>query len=304
MSGRYLVTGGAGFIGSHVVDVLLAAGDDVHVIDDLSKGNITNLPDGVPIHVADIASAAVDKVFAGTAFDGVVHCAAQTNVMRSLADPGLDRRINVDGLRCVLDAAVRNGVGRFVFISSGGAAYGETPVAASEDTPPAPANPYGRHKVEGEAIVDAAPLSTISLRLANVYGQRQRSDAEGGVVSIFADRIAAGLPLQVFGDGEQERDFVHVSDVVRAITLSLSDASMRGVWNVGTGSATSVNKLAAEILQAFGSTSGVERLAERREIRRSCVDVSKLEGTGRWHAKLSLAEGLAALADQIAAKRA
>jgi UDP-glucose 4-epimerase len=293
------VTGGAGFIGSHVVDALLARGDDVHVIDDLSKGNVTNLPDGVPIHVADIASAAVDKVFDATRFDGVIHCAAQTNVMRSLSDPELDRRINVGGLRRVLDAAARSGVERFVFISSGGAAYGETPVPASEETRPMPDNPYGRHKVEGEAIVEAAPMSTISLRLSNVYGPRQRSDAEGGVISIFADRIAASLPLQVYGDGEQERDFVHVSDVVDAITLSLADPSMHGLWNVGTGVATTVNGLAAEMLGAFNSSCGVMRLPERREIRRSCLDVSKLRRTRRWSAKVTLTDGLAALAAQL-----
>jgi UDP-glucose 4-epimerase len=296
------VTGGAGFIGSHVVDALLARGDEVHVIDDLSKGNVTNLPDGVPIHVADITSAALEKVFDASRLDGIVHCAAQTNVMRSQSDPELDRRINVDGLRRVLVAAERSGVGRFVFISSGGAAYGETPVPASEDTPPMPDNPYGRHKVEGEAIVDAAPMPTISLRLSNVYGPRQRSDAEGGVISIFADRIEAGLPLQVYGDGEQERDFVHVSDVVDAITLSLDDSAMTGVWNVGTGVATTVNSLAAQTIDAFNSSCGVDRLPERREIRRSCLDVSKLQRTGRWSAKVPLKDGLASLAAQCGSR--
>jgi UDP-glucose 4-epimerase len=302
VNGRYVVTGGAGFIGSHVVEALLARGADVHVIDDLSKGNVMNLPDGVPIHVADIASPAVGKVFEATRFDGVIHCAAQTNVMRSLSDPELDRRINVDGLRRVLEAAERSGVGRFVFISSGGAAYGETPTPATEVTPPMPDNPYGRHKVEGETIVNQARMSTISLRLSNVYGPRQRSDTEGGVISIFADRIAARLDLQVYGDGEQERDFVHVSDVVDAIALSLDDAVMTGVWNVGTGVATTVNRLAARMLRAFNSSCGVERLPERREIRRSCLDVSKLQGTGRWSAKVTLADGVAALATQLAGR--
>ena len=228
LPGSILVTGGAGFIGSHVVEALLARGEDVHVLDDLSKGQLTNLPDRVPLHVLDIASSPLDRMFRDAAFDAVVHCAAQTNVMRSLAEPELDRRINVIGLARVLHAAVETGVRRFVFISSGGAAYGETPVPATEETPPQPDNPYGRHKVEGEAIVDREPLSTVSLRLSNVYGARQRSDAEGGVISIFADRLTAGLPLQVYGDGAQERDFVHVSDVVSAILLQPTFTFVRG----------------------------------------------------------------------------
>jgi len=305
MNRRILVTGGAGFIGSHVVEALVAAGDAVQVLDDLSKGQVTNLPDGVPLHVMDIADSPIDRLLAGPRFDAIVHCAAQTNVMRSLAEPDLDRRINVDGLRRILDAAAETGVRRFVFISSGGAAYGETPLPATEATPPRPDNPYGRHKVEGEAIVGAAPISTISLRLSNVYGPRQRSDAEGGVISIFADRIAAGLPLQVYGDGEQERDFVHVSDVVTAILLALDDPSLTGVWNAGTGVPTTVNDLVGLMRAAFGCETAIEHLPARQEIRRSCLDVSKLKNTGRWSPRVHLAEGIAALAAAaVAAERA
>jgi UDP-glucose 4-epimerase len=296
MNRRILVTGGAGFIGSHVVEALRAAGDAVQVLDDLSKGLVTNLPDGVPLHVVDIGDSPMERVFADGRFDAVVHCAAQTNVMRSLAEPDLDRRINIDGLRRVLDASVASGAGRFVFISSGGAAYGETPLPATESTPPRPDNPYGRHKVEGEAIVGAAPISTVSLRLSNVYGPRQRSDAEGGVISIFTDRIAAGLPLQVYGDGEQERDFVHVSDVVAAILLVLDDASLTGVWNVGTGVPTTVNELVRLAGAAFAYRTKVAYLAARHEVRRSCLDVSKLKRTGRWSPRVGLADGLAVLA--------
>ncbi len=293
---KVLVTGGAGFIGSHVVEALLARGEDVHVLDDLSKGQLTNLPDRVPLHVLDIAASPLGRTFREGRFDAVVHCAAQTNVMRSLADPELDRRINVVGLERVLHAAIEGGARRFVFISSGGAAYGETPVPATEETPPRPDNPYGRHKVEGEAIVDRAPTSTASLRLSNVYGARQRSDAEGGVISIFADRLAAGLPLQVYGDGSQERDFVHVSDVVSAILLALDDTSMTGVWNVGTGSSTTVNEVAAVMSAAFRSRAGIDYLPARQEVRRSCLDVGKLVATGRWSARTDLATGVAELA--------
>jgi UDP-glucose 4-epimerase len=276
-----LVTGGAGFIGSHVVDALVARGDEPHVLDDLSKGQIANLAMDVPLYVLDMASSPLDRLFE-VKFDAVVHCAAQTNVMRSLADPELDRRINIDGLQRVLDATVASGVLRFVFISSGGAIYGETDGAASEHSAPRPENPYGRHKLEGEAIVAGAPIAGVSLRLSNVYGPRQRSDAEGGVASIFAERLAAGLPLRIYGDGGQQRDFVHVADVVAAIMLALDDTTMGGIWNVGSGEATSVNELAALMIEAFGEHTIIERLPARGEIRRSCLDVTKLRATGRW----------------------
>ncbi|MHB8376301.1 MAG: NAD-dependent epimerase/dehydratase family protein [Dehalococcoidia bacterium] len=291
MKRRVLVTGGAGFIGSHVVEALRAGGDEPHVMDDLSKGQVSNLPLDVPLYVLDMAASPLGRLFE-IPFDAVVHCAAQTNVMRSLADPALDRRINIDGLERVLDGAIARGVRRFVFISSGGAVYGETPDPASEETPPRPENPYGRHKLEGEAVVTEAPISGVSLRLSNVYGPRQRSDAEGGVASIFTERLTAGLPLRIYGDGEQQRDFVHVSDVVSAIILALSDETMTGVWNVGSGTPTSVNELAALMIEASGEHAVIERLAARGEIRRSCLDVTKLRGTGRWAPEHALRDGV------------
>jgi len=294
MGSKILVTGGAGFIGSHVVEALLARGDEPHVLDDLSKGQVANLPTNVPLYVLDMSDAPLGRLFSA-GFDGVVHCAAQTNVMRSLADPALDRRINIDGLRRVLDGAIAGGVRRFVFISSGGAIYGETPEPATERTPPRPENPYGRHKLEGEAIVEDAAISSASLRLSNVYGPRQRSDAEGGVASIFADRMAAGLPLRIFGDGEQQRDFVHVADVVSAILLALDTDAMNDVWNVGTGQATSVNELAAMMIESFREHTVIERLPARGEIRRSCLDVSKLRSAG-WSSARRLEDGVAEMA--------
>lgn len=294
---RILVTGGAGFIGSHVVDALLARGDEAHALDDLSKGQVTNLADGARLHVLDIAGRGVERLCRDVSFDAVVHCAAQTNVMRSIADPELDRRINIDGLRGVLDAAVATGVERFVFISSGGAVYGETPVPARETTAPRPDNPYGQHKLEGEAIVRDVAISSVTLRLSNVYGPRQRSDAEGGVISIFADRLAAGEPLRIYGDGEQQRDFVHVADVVDAIVLALDDSSMDGIWNVASGRSTSVNEVARTMVAAFGGRSGIEHLPPRGEIRRSSLDISKLVATGHWRPSRTLAVGAAEFAE-------
>ena len=303
MTKRILVTGGAGFIGSHVVDALVERGHEVHALDDLSKGQVTNLPDSVPLHVLDIASEAVERLLADFKFDAVVHCAAQTNVMRSIAEPDLDRHINVDGLQRVLSAAVSTGVDRFVFISSGGAVYGETAVPADESSVPRPDNPYGKHKLEGETILARASIRNVTLRLSNVYGPRQRSDAEGGVISIFADKLAAGDRLTIYGDGEQQRDFVHVGDVVDAILLALEDVSMEGVWNVGTGRPTSVNEVARTMIAVAGGDMAVEHLPARGEIRRSCLDVSKLVGTGRWRPSRELATSVAELALVVEARQ-
>ena len=296
MNRRVLVTGGAGFIGSHVVDALLAAGDEPHVLDDLSKGQVTNLATGVPLHVLDIATGPLDRLFREVQFDAIIHCAAQTNVMRSLADPELDRQINVVGLERVLDAAKAQRTRRFVFISSGGAVYGETPVPASERTTPHPDNPYGEHKLDGERAVLAAPIPSAILRPSNVYGARQRSDAEGGVISIFAERLLAGLPLEIYGDGEQERDFIDVSDVVAAVMLALNDPAMGGVWNVGTGVPTTITEVARLMTHAFEGSHELLRLPARQEIRRSCLDVTRLRSTGRWTPRRDLQAGVSDLA--------
>ena len=291
---RVLVTGGAGFIGSHVVDALLARGDAVVVLDDLSTGSRDNLDPRAELVVADIADAAALDIVRGT-FDAVAHFGAKTKVVESLEKPDLYRRVIVDGTANVRALAARRGATRFVNISSGGAGYGETPVCATEETPQAPAAPYGRLKVEAESLVAGAAgatLGAVTLRLANVYGPRQRGDLEGGVVAIFQERWRRAEPLTVYGDGTMERDYVHVRDVAEA-TLAAVDRPVAGAFNIGSGVATSVNALIAAMSEVLGPPPGVRHVAERPgELRRSCLDASKAARARLWAPRTPLADGL------------
>jgi len=239
------VTGGAGFIGSHVVEVLLEAGATAIVLDDLSSGTRGNVPAGVELLVADVADPGVEDVVRGAHPDIVIHAAAQVSVPVSVADPGRDREVNVAGTERVLRGALACGARRFVFASSGGAVYGEAD-GADESWLPKPASPYGVHKLAAEGYVSISGLSFGIARYANVYGPRQRSDLEGGVVAIFCERLAAGLPVTIFGSGEQSRDFVFVRDVAEA-TVLIATTERTGTWNVSTGHGTSVNALLDEL---------------------------------------------------------
>ncbi|MDO8562553.1 MAG: NAD-dependent epimerase/dehydratase family protein [Candidatus Limnocylindria bacterium] len=306
---RVLVTGGAGFIGSHIVDALLARGDAVVVVDDLSTRSRDNLDPRAELVVADIADAAALNIACG-AFDAVAHFAAKTKVVESTEKPDLYRRVILDGTANVLALAVRRGASVFVNISSGGAGYGETPVCATEETPQAPAAPYGRLKVEAEslvagaagaaliasaagaALVAGAVLRGVTLRLANVYGPRQRGDLEGGVVAIFQERWRARAPLTVYGDGTMERDYIHVRDVAEA-TLAAIDRPVAGAFNIGTGVATSVSALIVAMSEVLGPPPGVRHVAERPgEVRRSCLDCSKAARARLWASRTPLADGL------------
>ncbi|MGH2450069.1 MAG: NAD-dependent epimerase/dehydratase family protein [Candidatus Limnocylindria bacterium] len=289
---RILVTGGAGFVGSNVVDGLLARGDQVVAIDDLSTGAAANLDRRAPNLAVNVADGrALGRAMEGQRFDAVVHCASKTKVVESFEKPELYRRVIVDGTRNVLDVARATGATSFVNFSSGGVIYGETPECASEERDPAPASPYGAAKAEAEALVAASELRWITLRPANIYGPRQRTDLEGGVVAIFLRRWHRGQPLVVFGDGSNERDYVYVEDVVEA-TLAALDASTSGTYNVGTGVATSVNELIARMSGLLGPPPAVERTPAKPELRRSCLDVSKAERDGLWRPRTSLEEGL------------
>ena len=286
---RALVTGGAGFIGSHVVDALLARGDAVSVVDDLSSGRRENVPDGVPLHVADIAEIA--DVMQGERPEVVFHLAAQVDVRKSVADPAHDARVNVAATASVLEAARAAGARRVLLASTGGALYGESaPLPTPEDAPLEPFSPYGASKAAAETYLALYTrlhgLSTMALRFGNVYGPRQDPHGEAGVIAIFAGAAVEGRPVTIFGDGSQTRDYVYVGDVVSGfVAAGGSDAI--GPVNIGTGVETSVLDLADAV--------GVEpRFAPARkgEVARSCLDVSRAADVLGWRAEVSLAEGL------------
>src|SRR4029079_16931931 len=222
-----LVTGGAGFIGSTLVDALQAQGDHVTVLDDLSTGRIENLAGairrGASVHTADVVDAdAVARAFAAAAPSGVYHLAAQIDVRRAVADPGADARINITGTATVLEQAARSGVERFVLVSTGGAIYGDAAVVPTPESEPArPLSPYALSKAAAESYVEyyalRRGLSTFVARLANVYGPRQDPRGGAGVMPLFSAAAADGRDVTVFGDGDQTRDFVYVDDVVEAL---------------------------------------------------------------------------------------
>ncbi|HZC30020.1 MAG TPA: NAD-dependent epimerase/dehydratase family protein [Gaiellaceae bacterium] len=290
---RVLVTGGAGFVGSHVVDAVAGRGDEVVVVDDLSTGDRANVRAGVAIEVVDVSDGrALGRAVEGEAFDAVVHCAAKTKVVQSFEQPELYRRVIVDGTRNVIDAALATGARAFVNLSTGGAIYGETRECAVEEAEPHPPSPYGQLKAEAEALVHSAGTRGVTLRLANAYGPRQRHDLEGGVIAIFLGAWRRGEALTVYGDGSAERDYVYVGDIADAVCAAL-DAGVAGVYNIGTGAATSVNDLIGLMSEVLGPPVGVLHAPERAgEIQRSCVDPSKAAHDGLWHPRTRLREGL------------
>ncbi|MGI8856125.1 MAG: NAD-dependent epimerase/dehydratase family protein [Thermomicrobiales bacterium] len=290
-----LVTGGAGFIGSHVVEALLHDGWYVTVVDDLSGGERANLPDEVDFVHCNITDPDLLAVFAVGAFDAVIHCAAQTSVPRSVANPGFDRLVNMIGTENVLRCAKETHVRRVVFFSSGGAVYGDTTARADETTLPAPLSPYGIHKLAAESYVALNGLSYAILRPANVYGPRQRAGTDGGVIATFVDRLTRHEPLVINGDGEQVRDFVFVADVAAAVRSALS-WNCSGIWNVASGVETTVNDLARQVGQALGVTPTIEYAPARAgDVRISRLSNERIIRQGLWWPEYTLAQGLAAM---------
>ena len=298
---RALVTGGAGFIGSHIVDALLAGGHDVCVVDDLSRGQRSSVAADARLHVVDVRSAALADVVAAEKPEIVFHQAAQIDVRRSISEPLLDTEINVVGTVNLLQACVSAGVRRVVFASSGGAIYGDTSVIPTPETHPArPASLYGAAKLCGEAYgavyASLYGLEFCALRYANVYGPRQDPHGEAGVVAIFARKLLGGDVPVINGNGTQTRDYVYVGDVVRANLLAAAaDAAALGAYNVGTGRQTDVNTLFGMIRSACGVSADASRGPSKRgEQMRSCLDVSRAAAALGWTPQVSLEDGLAA----------
>ena len=290
---RAVVTGGAGFIGSHVVEALLARGDEVHVLDDLSKGRRENVPRAATLHEADIR--APGAVFEAVAPELVVHLAAQADVRVSVERPDHDADVNVMGTIRILEAARPHGA-QIVFASSGGAIYGECDGPAPETAERRPLAPYGTSKLAGEEYLATwnrlYGTRHVSLRFANVYGPRQVPHAEAGVVAIFMGLLSDGGTPTIYGDGSQTRDYTFVGDVSRAVVAAIG--SVGGVYNVGTGLETSVVALYAAIQRA----AGVERepnFAEARlgELQRSVLDAALAARDLGWRPERSLEDGLA-----------
>jgi len=300
---KAIVTGGAGFIGSNLVDALVERGDDVEVLDDLSTGRPGNLEGalsrGAVLHEGDVRDAArVAALVAGAAPDVIFHLAAQIDVRRAVADPAFDADVNVAGTISVLEAARRAGVARLVYSSTGGAIYGDAAsIPTGEDTAPAPLAPYGqsKHAAEGYCGLYARlyGLSTVSLRYANVYGPRQDPHGEGGVVAIFCGKLAEGGRPVAFGDGRQTRDYTYVGDIVAA-NLAAAGSDWAGACNVGTGTETTVLELAAALRELDGARGfELEHAPERPgEVHRSAVDPSLAREALGWEARVALPEGL------------
>jgi UDP-glucose 4-epimerase len=308
---RALVTGGAGFIGSHVVDALVERGDDVLVLDDLSSGREENLEGaadrGARLLKGDVTNAAaVADAFGDHAPELVCHLAAQIDVRRSVDDPAFDLGINVVGTINLLEAARSHGAKRFVFTSTGGAIYGEgagRDLPLDEDAECRPDAPYGQSKYAAEGYVSLYQrlygLSGVSLRLGNVYGPRQDPYGEAGVVAIFCSTLLGDSTPRVFGDGLQTRDYVYVGDVATAF-LAAADAGAGGAFNIGTGVETSVLELGERIGQACGREFAPELAPERKgEVQRIAISSSRAADELDWTPATDLTAGVELTADSF-----
>jgi len=294
---KIMVTGGAGFIGSNIVDACIGRGHSVLVVDDLSMGRKENVHPAAEFVQLDIRSARLREIFHSRKLDAVIHHAAQMDVRKSVEDPANDADVNILGTLNLLQNCVAEGVGKFIFASTGGAIYGDQETfPAAEDHPLRPISPYGVSKLSIEKYLHyyhvTWGLQYIVLRYANVYGPRQNAHGEAGVVAIFTSKMLAGLQPVINGDGAQTRDYVFVSDVVNANLLAL-EASRPDVFNIGTGIETNVNELFRHLrdLAAPGCPEN-HGPAKKGEQMRSVIDSSRAQRLLGWTPRVTLMDGL------------
>ena len=291
------MTGGAGFIGSHITDAYVAEGHQVFIVDDLSSGDRRNLNPQADFHMMDLLDSALPSLLSKISPDVVNHHAAQMDVRRSVEDPLFDARINVLGLIHLLEGCKRVGVKKVIYASSGGAIYGEQELFPTpEEHPKRPESPYGVSKLTGEYYLNyyqsAFGISPVSLRYGNVYGPRQRADGEAGVIAIFIRHLLDDAAPKINGDGKQTRDYVHVGDVVAA-NLRALESSYTGPLNIGTGHETDVLELFRLLRERTGSkAAAVHAPAKIGEQRRSCLDISRAQERLGWSPRTPLSEGL------------
>ncbi len=295
-----LVTGGAGFIGSHIVDALIQEGHKVVVVDNLSTGKVENLSRNVLFYQQSVEDEEMmERVFMLHKFDFVFHLAAQASVSISVKEPAKDAKVNIIGSLILLEKSVKYGVKKFIFSSTGGAIYGEdVPIPTDETTVPHPVSPYGIAKRSVEMYLEfykkEKNLNYVSLRYGNVYGPRQDPNGEAGVVAIFSSRMLKNDEVTIFGDGEYVRDYVYVKDVVRANLLALNE-NVSGIYNIGTGIGTSVNELFKMLAQiTHYQKQPVYAPPRKGDIRKSTLDPTKARMELGWTPQTTLLEGLAA----------
>lgn len=294
---KIVVTGGAGFIASHIVDAYLKQGHEVHVIDDFSTGRKLNLNPSAALHQSNVADAEAAKLILEIKPDVLNHHAAQMDVRHSVEDPLFDAGVNILGFVNLLEACKKAGTARIIFASSGGAIYGdEEPIPADEDHPKKPMSPYGVSKMTGELYLAyyymAFGMRYIALRYANVYGPRQSTKGEAGVVAIFISQLLAEKRPTINGDGKQTRDYVFVGDVVRANVAALETSHIGGI-NIGTGRETDVVTLCRMLQQrAHSKVEGVHGPAKTGEQMRSCLEIALAGRVLDWRPEIRLEEGL------------
>lgn len=293
---KVLITGGAGFIGSHIVDLLIEHGHEVIVIDNLTTGKLNNVHPQAIFHQFDITDTRLDEILKDHIPDIIIHQAAQAYVQKSMEDPLFDSKVNISGTLNLLQFAKRHQIRKFIYASSG-SVYGEPPISKLKESHPAsPVSFYALSKYMGEMYTrffhEQYLLDYTILRYANVYGPRQKLTGEGRVIPFFIENMKKGIPPVIYGDGEQTRDFIYVKDVAEVTVLAMNKGSQQ-TFNIGTGSGTSINHLFMQLAQILKYTLPAKYQSERAgDVKHSSLDVSKAQIELGWHPTYALKQGL------------